>query len=208
MSLLLSTYNRWVVTHPFTTKAVGTGVTYFFSDLTAQALEARLSATPPATAEERLTRALKFASVGGLWVGPCLTAWFNVMDYFVPGRTVAAIGAKLVADQVLQGPFMIGSMYAICAALNGKTSEQIAQKIDEQLWSTWVTSVQVWGPVQVVQQAFVPLQFRVLVANMVSYVWDTWLSFKMMTDGPANERVGEGAKIRRRDTWRIVDDHD
>ena len=37
-----------------------------------------------------------------------------------------------------------------------------------------------WGPVQVMQQAVVPLPYRVLVANGVSYFWDTYLSLKMM----------------------------
>ena len=32
-------YNAALATRPFTTKAAGTGITYFFSDLTAQALE-------------------------------------------------------------------------------------------------------------------------------------------------------------------------
>ena len=46
--------------------------------------------------------------------------------------------------------------------------------------ATWINSLYVWGPVQAMQQAVVPLQYRVLVANGVSYFWDTYLSLMMM----------------------------
>ena len=36
---LITSYNGALASRPFTTKAAGTGITYFFSDLTAQALE-------------------------------------------------------------------------------------------------------------------------------------------------------------------------
>ena len=52
-------------------------------------------------------------------VGPLLTYWFNVMERILPGRAPARVAAKLVIDQVLQGPFMIGSMFALCAAVKG-----------------------------------------------------------------------------------------
>ena len=51
------------------------------------------------------------AQVGALWVGPLLAAWFQVMDFYVPGRSAGAVSAKIVMDQVLQGPFMIATMF-------------------------------------------------------------------------------------------------
>jgi len=168
-------YNAQLASKPYTTKAVGTGATYFASDLTAQAVEG--SALAP---QDRATRALKFSAVGGLWVGPLLTAWFGVMDRFVPGRGVRAVATKLLVDQVIQGPLMIGSMFALCASLNGASVDAIREKLDAELYPTWVNSVYVWAPVQVFQQMVVPLQYRVAVANCVSYVWDTYLSLKMM----------------------------
>jgi hypothetical protein len=182
---LVRWYNHKLARAPYTTKAVGTGLTYFCSDLTAQAIEGA-----PKPLEERAGRALKFSAVGGLWVGPLLTAWFNVMDRFVPGRGVRPVAVKLVVDQVVQGPLMIGSMFALCAGLNGASPDAIRQKLDDELFDTWVNSVYVWSPVQVVQQVFVPLQYRVVVSNAVSYVWDTYLSLRMM---PAPAEAGAAA---------------
>ena len=110
----LAWYNARLTSHPYSVKAFGTGATYVASDCTAQAIEGenvKACRTAP--------RALKFGAVGCFWVGPLLTYWFNVMERFLPGRAPARVAAKLVIDQVLQGPFMIGSMFALCAAANG-----------------------------------------------------------------------------------------
>ena len=202
--------------YPYPTKAVSTGVTYIASDLTAQFLEGavvgngRDNTTSSTSMADSASRALRFGAVGCFWVGPLLTAWFEIMDRIVPGKSIRPIAIKLVADQVLQGPFMIGTMYFWTAYLNGKNMQEIEQKLEENLWRTWVNSVYVWGPVQVAQQALIPLQYRVLVANIVSYFWDTYLSFMMMseselpTKGVKDQSPGP-AFVRRTTSWRVSD---
>ena len=181
MQRLIRTYNARLLSHPYSTKAAGTGLTYVCSDLTAQAIERRQhpgsSAGGSALSAER---ALKFGAVGGFWVGPLLTYWFQLMDRIVPGRSPRAIAVKMLVDQTVQGPFMIGTMFAWCAVLNGASPAAIEAKLRTELYDTWVNSVYVWAPVQIVQQAVVPLQYRVAVSNVVSYFWDTYLSLQMM----------------------------
>ena len=104
------------------------------------------------------------------------------MDKFIPGKTMIPVAKKVVIDQVIQGPFMIGTMYFWTAFLNGKSLSHIQKKLEDVLWETWVNSVYVWSPVQIFQQVLVPIQYRVAVANIVSYFWDTYLSFMMMTE--------------------------
>ena len=179
---LIVWYNARLTAAPYSTKAVGTGVTYTFSDLTAQAIEAE-----PRAVGERVERALKFGAVGGLWVGPLLTHWFNFMERMLPGASLRPLAIKLFVDQTVQGPLMIGSMFCWCALANGASLPAIRAKLDEELFSTWCASVWVWAPVQVLQQAVVPLQYRVAVSNLVSYFWDTYLSLQMM---PAPAEAG------------------
>ena len=76
-------------------------------------------------------------------------------------------------------------MYFWTAYLNGKTLIQIYKRLEDVLYETWLNSVYVWGPVQVIQQGLIPLQYRVAFANFVSYFWDTYLSYMMMADGKA-----------------------
>jgi len=176
-------YGNALDSHPYKVKALGTGLTYICCDLTAQLLESRESNSDGRSSPfggVSLQRALTFGAVGGLWVGPLLTAWFSVMERFVPGRGPAAVTTKLILDQVLQGPFMIGSMFVWTAVLQGASAAEIEAKLRERLWDTWVNSVGVWAPVQILQQTVVPMKYRVTVANVVSYFWDTYLSIKMM----------------------------
>ena len=258
LSLLLDRYNQGLEKHPYTTKAIGTGITYAFSDVTAQCLESINVVSQPMTfsssssicvtnnnnptdgndlslstptrkkikgeqhynMEEkkidqvkkneipqkgrdrdsnsieneislvenikgRLERTVKFSLVGFLWVGPLLTAWFQVMERFIPGKTLIPLTKKVIIDQIIQGPFMIGTMYFWTAFLNGKSLSQIYKRLEDVLFETWVNSVYVWGPVQVLQQALIPLQYRVAFFNVVSYFWDTYLSYMMMADSKA-----------------------
>jgi len=186
---LLKAYNRQLYTRPFTTKAVGTGATYFFSDLTAQALESEEEC--PTTRWGHLVRALKFASVGAFWVGPLLAAWFQALDHVFPGRSPRPVVTKIVLDQVLQGPFMIATMFVWTGLLQGERLAEALGKVRARLWDTWVKSVYVWSPVQAVQQLLVPLEYRVAVANGVSYFWDTYLAMEMAPSAPPSEELGD-----------------
>lgn len=191
---LVAKYNAKLVTHPYTIKASTTAATYFLADLTAQGIEGERLGVG-----DRAARSLKFAAVGGLWVGPLLTKWFLVMEHALPGRGPRAVAAKLALDQLVQGPLMIGSMFAWCAALNGAGARDIGAKLEEELYPTWLSSVAVWGPVQVVQQAYVPLAYRVAVANAVSFFWDTYLSLAMMRR-PEGAQQAANAPLARFDT--------
>mmetsp|Transcript_7348 Transcript_7348/g.23468 ORF Transcript_7348/g.23468 Transcript_7348/m.23468 type:complete len:324 (+) Transcript_7348:29-1000(+) len=197
---LLAAYNSALHDWPFSTKALSTGITYVLSDLTAQALERRAAASSSGGSRQGITlsaagsesklrvgRALRFGAVGLLWVGPLLAGWFQLMEHFVPGRSAGAVTRKLILDQLVQGPFMIGTMYLLTGVSGGlatgrgfgRSLRQARRTAEQNMAPTWVRSVFVWAPVQALQQVFVPLQHRVLVANGVSYFWDTYLANKM-----------------------------
>lgn len=82
---ILYQYGLILKAYPYTAKSFSTGVTYIFSDLTAQLFEWRLQlqadahagggggGTERLTLEERLRRTAVFSGVGFFWVGPLLT---------------------------------------------------------------------------------------------------------------------------------------
>lgn len=188
----LHAYNRALATRPFATKAVGTGVTYLASDLTAQAFEGEAM-----TLHGRLARAFKFSAVGAFWVGPLLAAWFQGMDALLPGRTPLRVASKIVIDQCVQGPFMIASMFILTGLAAGKRAEDIRETLRDMLKPTWMKSVYVWSPVQAVQQLFVPLEYRVAAANFVSYFWDTYLAAVMAPPTPKKAAAPSPRQVPR-----------
>lgn len=159
----------------------------------------------------RFRRALKFAAVGAFWVGPLLAAWFQVMDFALPGRAPTAVLGKIVADQVLQGPFMIATMFLWTGLMNGKRLGDVATTLKAQLKPTWVKSVYVWSPIQALQQAVVPLEYRVAVANLVSYFWDTYLAHEMKPDAEDVADASDADALAFAEVTRdaaIIDDSD
>ena len=99
---LIGSYNDALASKPFTTKAAGTGITYFFSDLTAQALEGDRSSLI-----EKIKPASQFFTSRCFpWVGPLLAAWFQVNGLL---RARSQCRCRLEEDRqgpVLAGPFM------------------------------------------------------------------------------------------------------
>ncbi|KAK7249637.1 peroxisomal membrane protein [Aureococcus anophagefferens] len=75
----------------------------------------------------RLGRACRFGAIGALWVGPLLAAWFQVMDWAVPGAG-AARPPKVLMDQCIQGPFMISSMFVLAALSAGESRRDAVGK--------------------------------------------------------------------------------
>ena len=103
---------------------------------------------------QRLGRALRFAVVGGLWVGPLLAAWFTAMDAMIPGNGAGAVISKVVMDQVIQGPLMIGSMFVLVGLLAGGSLRDGVATVRTRLWDVWVKSVYVWAPVKAPRRFF------------------------------------------------------
>ena len=121
--------------------------------------------------------------------------------YWVRKNSSTLFGAGKISLRSVMVPIGVSS-----ALSNGATLAQIERKLRDELYSTWVSSVYVWAPVQVFQQAVVPLRYRVAVANGVSYFWDTYLSLCMMphpaeaTGRPEPEVLPPTAKLVRRRT--------
>ncbi|KAJ1446619.1 hypothetical protein M885DRAFT_472562 [Pelagophyceae sp. CCMP2097] len=182
LSRLAKGYDGLLNTHPYLTKAAGTGVTFIASDCTAQAIEEfrREPGAPMPEPEDRLFRSLKFGAVGALWIGPGLSFWFDMMDKLVPGRSPRAVATKLIIDQCVMAPPMLASMFCWTALAQGASFDDIRVKLETQLASTWRSGLCVWTPVSLFQQVLVPLQYRVSCSNLVSYFWDTYLSLQMM----------------------------
>ncbi|KAH8072451.1 hypothetical protein JL721_3726 [Aureococcus anophagefferens] len=116
-----------------------------------------------------------------------------VMDWAVPGAGAASVAAKVLMDQCIQGPFMISSMFVLAALSAGESRRDAVGKARRMLRPTWVKSVYVWSPVQAVQQTLVPLEYRVAVANFVSYFWDTYLAHEMC--GPEGCKVEDAPEL-------------
>lgn len=107
--------------------------------------------------------------------GPAATTWFNFLARRVnPANKRYETVARVACDQLAFAPVMIGVFLSSMATMEGGSPKQ---KLETTWWPALKTNWMVWPFVQVINFTFLPLQHRVLFANVVSIGWNSYLSW-------------------------------
>ena len=116
------------------------------------------------------------ADTGALSVvfGPAATTWFGFLSRRVnPTNKRYETVARVACDQLAFAPVMIGVFLSSMATMECNSAKQ---KLESTWWPTLQTNWMVWPFVQMINFTFLPLQHRVLFANVVSIGWNSYLS--------------------------------
>lgn len=151
------------------------GITYGLADTAAQ-IFAAVSTGEVVPLANRIRRSVSLALVGCLAVGPLLAVWFDLIERWVPGRSIKAVAARTALDQIFQVPVMIAIIFSLSSLAEGHNLAYCLKKCQEKLLPTWRDCVSVWAPVQLINQGVVPLKYRVLFQAIISFFWDAYLS--------------------------------
>ena len=101
------------------------------------------------------------------------------MDANVIGRTKAVIALKKVAlDQFLMAPAFLATLVGIIGFSQGHNVEEVKNKLSNEYKDILVTNYYIWPWVQLTNFYMVPLNYQVLVAQIVAVLWNTYLSWK------------------------------
>jgi len=182
---LASAYEASMLAHPLLTKAATSGVLWTVSDAAAQRLTVSEGAGQP---KLDLGRLLRYAFFGAAVQAPLFDAYYRLQDNFVDTMSVstaADVGVKLLIDQLIYTPFVylplfFGGMAVLESASKGEA--RLSRAVSEArvkgfgLTATLVANWTYWVPVNLVNYAAVPLEFRVLYNNLASLVWTVYLS--------------------------------
>jgi len=85
---------------------------------------------------------------------------------------------KAVLDVAVHTPLLgIPSFYLITGTVKGMTPEQIWEQLKAEWPKATTGSVAFWFPVCLLNFAYVPQQFRVLLTAFASFVHKSWLSW-------------------------------
>jgi len=163
----------WLARNPIALKATSMGATYSLADIAAQLWAFDGGAVPLL---DRLRRNLGLSLIGLLWVGPLLSVWFDWLAVICPGAGVRPVLLRTLADQLLEAPFMISSIFFFSALVEGHDVAFAMRKVRAGVVRTWASCSVVWAPVQLVNQGLVPLHLRVYFQAFVSFFWDAYMS--------------------------------
>nr|XP_021182846.1 protein Mpv17 [Helicoverpa armigera] len=158
---------------PYVVPAIQTGVLMGSGDIISQTLIENIRIT-----DIDVKRTLKFSSIGFFVGGPALRYWYGTLYKFVgsSGKTVAL--KKVIIDQIFFAPIFLFSILVAVAVMQGKDVNNIKKDLEANYLDVLKTNYYLWPWVQIINFSFVPLQYQVLLVQVVALFWNTYLSWK------------------------------
>jgi protein Mpv17 len=107
--------------------------------------------------------------------GPAVTKWFGFLAQRVNLHSkVTTTAARVLADQTLMASANLFVFLSTMAILEGDNPQK---RLERAFWPGMKATWMLWPAVQTVNFTLVPLQYRVLVANVVNLGWNCFLSY-------------------------------
>lgn len=123
-----------------------------------------------------LTYHTHFADLSSLGVfGPAATTWLGFLARRVnfKGPRITTL-ARVACDQTLFAPIAIGAFLSSMAVMEGNSP---TERLETTWWPALKANWMVWPFVQFINFTFLPLQYRLLFANVISIGWNSYLSW-------------------------------
>uniref|UniRef100_A0A6B2LKY0 Uncharacterized protein n=1 Tax=Arcella intermedia TaxID=1963864 RepID=A0A6B2LKY0_9EUKA len=128
------------------------------------------------------TRCAKMCIYGAVLSGPLNHYWYRLLDQRITaGRSLGWLGhsmdyKKLLLDQVVFAPFIVGAFLASMAVLDGKY-KNIKEKLESDFLPTLKLNYYLWPAAQFINFRFVPSHHRVGYVSLVIVGWSCLLSW-------------------------------
>ncbi|KAF7732139.1 Protein required for ethanol metabolism [Apophysomyces ossiformis] len=159
-------YNRVLSRRPILVQSITTG------DVIAQQL-----AEKKGWQEHDMGRTLRMAGFGGVVAGPVLSTWYRFLELNIKASTpFKTLAAKVAMDQCIFAPVFIGTFFSVQGLFEGKSVNEIRSKLENGYTTALMSNYKLWPAVQFFNFYFTPLNYRLMVSNLVSLGWNAYLS--------------------------------
>ena len=105
----------------------------------------------------------------------------KILPYLVPEctKTPAYMMAskKLLFDQLCFAPVCTSGFFILLNVLELKGVAKGVQDVQEKLWTSMKVNWMLWVPANFLNFSMVPIPYQVLMANFVSIIYNTFLSY-------------------------------
>uniref|UniRef100_A0A8C5PIA9 Peroxisomal membrane protein 2 n=1 Tax=Leptobrachium leishanense TaxID=445787 RepID=A0A8C5PIA9_9ANUR len=173
--LLLHGYLRLLQERPLLTKALTSAILPALGNLLAQSLDKRRkSEKSPKNVD--FAGPFRFAVYGFLVTGPLSHYLYLFMDQVIPSSAPLAGLRRLLLDRFIIAPTFLLLFFCVMNILEGKDLAFLNQKLKKGYWLALKMNWKVWTPFQFINMTYIPVQFRVLFANMVAFFWYAYLA--------------------------------
>merc|ERR1711971_1345605 len=165
---LLSAYRGLLRLRPLLTKSITSGVISCAGSCIAQL------ATQPQGVSVNVARAVLV--YGGLVTGPVTHYFYILLDRAFPGSGIASRILRVLTDRLIfSPPFLLLTLYLL-DRLKGSSHANARESVRSSYWNALLANWKIWTIPQIVNINLVAPQYRVLFANMVALVWNSYLA--------------------------------
>jgi len=165
-----NTYQHLLVTNPWKTQIIGTGILVAVGDVVTQQFVEKKGSYHDFVRTARM-------GVVGVIVAPVLRTWFLALDRIFPGTAKTDGLKKMLLDQSLFAPFMIGFFFSVTETLAGKRPYEIHKMLKERYLQTLITNYKIWPLAQTINFTFIPIQHRIGFVQLVAIFWNAYMSW-------------------------------
>ncbi|XP_076585890.1 peroxisomal membrane protein 2 [Chaetodon auriga] len=174
---LLQQYLLLLKKYPILTKSVTSGILSALGNLLSQTLEARKKARNGAPVDAiHAAGAARYAIYGLFITGPVSHYFYQLMEVWIPSTDPYCIVKRLILDRLFFAPGFLLLFFFVMNVLEAKCWADFEKKMRASYWTALKMNWKVWTPFQFININFVPVQFRVLFANMVALFWYAYLA--------------------------------
>ncbi|KAM5238349.1 peroxisomal membrane protein 2 [Ctenodactylus gundi] len=170
----LAQYLRLLRLYPVLTKAASSGILSALGNILAQIIEKKQKKED--SQNINASGPLRYAVYGFFVTGPLSHYFYLFLEHWVPAEVPLAGLKRLLLDRLLFAPAFLLLFFLAMSLLEGKDAAAFAARVRTGFWPAMRMNWRVWTPVQFVNINYVPLQFRVLFANLVALFWYAYLA--------------------------------
>ncbi|XP_062890682.1 peroxisomal membrane protein 2 [Mobula hypostoma] len=173
--LLLQQYLLLLKKYPILTKSVTSGILSGLGNVLSQVMENRrkdLSITKNIT----FGGPIRFGVFGLVFTGPLSHYFYQYLDKLFPSNVPYSQIKKLLLDRLMFAPAFLALFFVVISLLEGKNLKALKDKMKTGYWIALKMNWKVWTIFQYININYVPVQFRVLFANLVALFWYAYLA--------------------------------
>lgn len=117
-----------------------------------------------------------FLIFGSLVTGPVTHYLYNALDRLFPRPGVISSILKVLVDRALFSPVFLTLTLYLLSRLQGENHQVALDITNEKFLNSLFANWKIWTIPQIININLVPVQYRVLFANLVALVWNFYLS--------------------------------
>ncbi|CAG5102686.1 Similar to mpv17: Protein Mpv17 (Danio rerio) [Cotesia congregata] len=182
MSKFFRVYKNMLVKYPMGMQALQAGTLMGVGDQIAQNLVEKRKIS-----ELDFVRTAQFYAIGFFMAGPAVRGWYGVLDKFFGSKGSVVAVKKVACDQFLFAPPFIAALLATIGFLQGNDVDGVKEKLSKEYKDILINNYKLWPLVQLINFGLVPLNYQVLVNQIVAVFWNTYISFRTNRDAMTHQ---------------------